>query len=129
MTKRNFERQLTEEFGIAYRLFYFGDPGSTRQLRRKLWLASIAIPGSPNAADLCEELFLGPIRHGNHAHFRRISDHLKKIDNNSGRPPEAQEFQDDAEHHVFCAFRIFLARPLLLGRLPQWREVKDLSLD
>jgi hypothetical protein len=52
--------------------FYFRKPG----LRWKIWLALEADAYSQQAQDICEQLFLGPLREGDYKHFRNIADAL-----------------------------------------------------
>jgi hypothetical protein len=88
------------------------------QLKRKLWFASKAHPYSPHAQDLCEQLFLSPLRAGNYKHFRIIAAAIKTMDKDgdldADRSPGAKENEEEIEHYVFSAARYCLDHPPVL---------------
>jgi hypothetical protein len=123
-----------KEYGKAWVQFYFKGTQPTQRLRYKLWEASHAsrvIPGSPFVQDLCEGLFLEPLRRGDHGYFRTISEQLEEMVKNmelgSDRPPDAKIHADRIEHYVFLAFQLFRGPPLALGKWPTWNDVKKLA--
>src|SRR3979490_1163996 len=68
-----------DEYERAYRRFHFGKPGDKKRRLRLIKIAkSFPLPPySPYAQELLEELFLQPLREGNHQHFRNLGDDLK----------------------------------------------------
>jgi hypothetical protein len=98
--------EMPSALKVKYAEFYFRE-----RLKQDLWLASKANPYSPQAQDLCEKLFLGPLRNGDHTQFRKIADALKKIDLGSDRPPTTKENEGSLEHYVFEAARYWLDNP------------------
>jgi hypothetical protein len=91
-------------------------------LKRNLWLASRAHPYSPYAQDLCEKLFLGPLREGNYKHFRRVADCLKNMDMDAERPPGAEDQQNLMDHYAFWSAHYWLEHAPAGG----WTTLKDL---
>jgi hypothetical protein len=109
--------QPPPEYGRAYRKFYFG-----KRIRRLIAAAANipAPPYSPYAQDLFEELFLKPLREGQHRHFRNIAEALKS--------PQVDGYLDKIEHYVFVAFENFRSTPIIEGRWPSTDDVFDRAI-
>lgn len=117
------------EYEQARRNFYAGKRGSRTELLRSVWLAGKVPLDSEDGRRLIDELFLAPLRKSDYAHFRRIADAVKKLDEDPSSGIDGNGHLDQVEPFVFVAFEMLRRSPIKSGKWPSWSDVKDLALN